>query len=115
MNTIIILIIGAVVGGLSGASLFFVPEEPYKVQTFLASVIRCMLVSLLTGFSLSPIGLWWQGLGFGCLYGLATILVVILAEGGFKKRKEAQYLLIGGVVTGAVIGLLDVFLGFRIL
>ncbi len=113
MNTVVVLLIGVVVGGLSGASLFFVPEEPYKVQTLLASIIRCMLVSLLTGFSLSPVSAWRQGLGFGCLYGLATILVVILAEGGFKKGKEAQYLLIAGVVTGAVIGLLDVFLGFR--
>ena len=35
MNTIVVLIIGAVVGGLSGASLLFVPEEPYKVADFL--------------------------------------------------------------------------------
>lgn len=113
MNTIVVLLIGAVVGGLSGASLFFVREEPYKVQTFLASTLRCILVSLLTGFSLSPVSAWWQGLGFGSLYGLATILVVILAEGGFKKGKDAPYQLIGGLVTGAVIGLLDVFLAYR--
>ena len=54
--------------------------------------------------------MWWQGLGFGCLYGLATVLVVILAEGGFKRKRRST-LLIAGVVTGAVIGLLDVFLG----
>jgi hypothetical protein len=113
MNTFVVLIIGGVVGALSGASLFFVPEEPNKVQTFLASTLRCLLVSLLTGFSLNPVSSWWQGLGFGCLYGLATILIVILAEGGFKKGKEALYLLVGGVVTGAVIGLVDSLLAYR--
>jgi hypothetical protein len=112
MNTIIVLLIGGVVGLLSGSSLFFVPEEPYKVETFLATTLRCGLVSLLTGFSLSPHSLWWQGLGFGILYGLATTLVVFLAEGGLKKGKDALYLLIGGLATGAVIGVLDVFLAF---
>lgn len=112
MNTIIVLIIGILVGGLAGGSIFFVREEPYKVETFLATTLRSVLVSLLTGFSLNALSLWWQAVGFGSLYGLATILVVFLAEGGFKKGKDAPYLLIGGVVTGAVIGLLDGFLAF---
>jgi hypothetical protein len=113
MNTIYVVLIGAVVGALSGASLFLVPEEPHKVETALATTLRCMLVSLLTAFSLSRIGTWWQGLAFGTLYGLWTIMVVFLAEGGFKKGKEAPLLLVGGVVTGAVIGLLDFFLAFH--
>jgi len=112
MNSIVVLLIGGVVGALSGSSLFFVPAEPYKVETFLATTLRSMLVSLLTGFSLGPVNLWWQGLGLGSLYGLATTLVVFLAEGGFKKSKDGPYLLIGGVVTGGIIGLLDVFLAF---
>jgi len=112
MDTIIVLLIGGVVGALTGSSLFFVREEPYKVETFLATTLRSILVSLLTGFSLSASGSWWQGLGFGALYGLATTLVVFLTEGAFKKGKDAPYLLIGGVVTGAVIGLLISFLGF---
>jgi hypothetical protein len=112
MNAILVLLIGGVVGALSGASLFFVRGEPYKVETFLATTLRSILVSLLTGFSLSPASLWWQGLGFGVLYGVATILVVIFAEGGFKRSKDAPYLLIGGVATGAVIGLVDSFLAF---
>jgi hypothetical protein len=113
MNTMIVLLIGGLVGALSGGSLFFVREEPYKVETFLATTIRSILVSLLTGFSLNPLSVWWQELGFGSLYGLATILVVFLAEGGFKKSRDAPYIMIGGVVTGAVIGLLDGFLAFR--
>jgi hypothetical protein len=112
MNTIIVILIGGVVGILSGGSLFFVQEEPNKVGTFLATTLRNILTSLLTGFSLSAHSLWWHGLGFGILYGLATTLVVFLAEGGLKKGKEALYLLIGGLATGAVIGLLDVFLAF---
>ena len=112
MNTIIVILIGGVVGMLSGGSLFFVPEEPYKVETFLASTLRCILASLLTGFSLGSQSSWWHGLGFGILYGLASTLVVFLAEGGFKKGRDAPYLLIGGLATGAAIGLLDVFLAF---
>jgi hypothetical protein len=113
MNTIVVLLIGAVVGAASGASLFFVPAEPYKVETFLASTLRCILVSLLTGLSLNAVSSWWHGLAFGATYGLATVLVVFLAEGGFKKGRDAPYLLVGGLVTGAVIGLLDYFLAFH--
>jgi hypothetical protein len=112
MNIIMVVVIGGVVGMLSGGSLFFERAEPYKAETFLAITLRCILASLLTGFSLGPHSPWWQGLGFGILYGLATTLVVFLAEGGFRKGKDAPYLLIGGVVTGAVIGLLVVFLAF---
>jgi hypothetical protein len=51
-------------------------------------------------------------LGFGALYGLATSLVVFLAEGGLKKGRDALYVLIGAVITGAIVGLLDVLLAF---
>jgi hypothetical protein len=112
MNLWVVLIIGALVGMIIGASVFFAPGEPYKVQVFFASTIKESLVSLLTGFSLNANSSWWQGVGIGILYGLAFSLVVFLAEGGFKKSKDAPYLLGGGVVAGAVIGLCIVSFGF---
>ena len=107
MNIILVLLVGVMVGALTGGSLFLEKNEPYKVETLLATIIRNTLVSLLAGFSLKSGNVWWLGIGFGALYGLSTILVVFLAEGGFKKSKDAPYMLIGGLVTGAIIGLLD--------
>jgi hypothetical protein len=46
MHTIVVLLIGGVVGGLSGGSLFFVRAEPYKVGPFLATILRSILVNI---------------------------------------------------------------------
>lgn len=113
MNLVMVLAIGALVGALTGISIFaFAPGEPYKVQTTLATILRKILTSLLTAYSLGAVPSWIGGLGWGSLYGLATSLVVVLAEGGFNKGKDALYVLIGGVITGAIIGLFDVLLAF---
>src|SRR5712664_1131170 len=100
MNLLVLLIVGAAVGALDGGGIFFVPEEPYKVEIFLAAILKGLLVSVITGLSLSGHSRWWHGLGYGALYGLSFALVVFLAKGGLKS-KDAPYVIPAGIATGA--------------
>ena len=111
MNLLVVIATGAVVGLLLGAGIYFEPKEPYKLEILIASTIRCTLVSLLTGFSLSPQSAWYAGLGYGLLYGLLSGLVIFFAKGGFRS-KDTPYVVPGSAVTGALIGLIIVNYGF---
>lgn len=111
MNLVIVLGTGFAMGLLLGASIFFEPKEPYKVEIMFASMIRSTLVALLTGFSLSPQSSWYAGAGFGLLYGFAFGLVVFLAKGGFKS-KDAPYVIPGSTLSGCLVGLIIVNYGF---
>jgi hypothetical protein len=91
--------------GSGGASIFLVPAEPYKGEIFLAATLKNLLVSLITGLSLTNLSHWWHGVAYGALYGLAFGLVVFLAKGAFKS-KDAPYVVPSGVIIGAVTGLL---------
>ncbi len=99
----IVLSIGAVIGFLFGSAIFFEKREKYRPEIFAASSLRCVLVALLTFFSVSAPSAWWQGAAFGVLYGLVTALVVYLAKGGWRSG-DAPYVLISSVVTGGIIG-----------
>ena len=105
MNFLIFAAIGAMLGALDGAGIFFAPEEPYKWQIFLAATLKGALVGLLTGFSLAPNGRWWIGMGTGALYGFAFALVVYLAKGG-PQSGDAPYVIPSGIFLGVSSGLL---------
>ena len=105
MNFFIFAAIGAMLGALDGAGIFFAPEEPYKWQIFLAATLKGALVGLLTGFSLAPNSRWWVGMGTGALYGFAFALVVYLAKGG-PQSGDAPYVIPSGIFFGALSGLL---------
>lgn len=111
MQLWVVVLIGAVMGFLDGVGILFAPEEPYRYQIILAATIKGVLVSLLTGLSLSAHSAWWQGVGLGALYGLAFGLVIFLAKGGLKS-KDAPYVLPVSALTGAITGLLLIFFGF---
>jgi hypothetical protein len=40
MNLAIVLGTGAIIGAFDGVGIFFVPEEPYKVEIFLAAILK---------------------------------------------------------------------------
>jgi len=105
MNILFVLIIGALMGGLNGAGIFFEPREPYKVEILLAAILKGILISLLTAFSLGAGSSWLRGAGFGMLYGFAFGLVIFLAKGAFKS-KDAPYVVPMSIITGLITGVL---------
>jgi ABC-type uncharacterized transport system permease subunit len=50
MSLPIVILIGAMLGGLSGASIFFEQREPYKWQILCAATLKGVLIALLTVF-----------------------------------------------------------------
>lgn len=113
MNILTTLIIGACVHALVGAGIFFAGEEPHKIQIFVATTLKGLLVALLIGFSLqarvSP-GLW-AGVLYGLLYGLAFGLVGFLAKGA--DFKTTPHILSGSVIQGVITGVLIALLAFK--
>ncbi len=105
MNLILVLLIGAGIGALGAAGIFFEPREPYKVQIFIAGTLKGLILSLLTGLSLTARNPWWYGVGYGLLYGLVLGLMVFLAKGGFRSM-SAPYVVPASIVEGLLIGAL---------
>jgi len=104
MNIIVVLLIGAVVGFLDGVGIFFAPGEPYKFEILFAAILKGILVGVITALSLNPHSSWWQGAGYGLLYGFAFALVIFLAKGAFKSG-DAPYVVPSGLVMGLLTGL----------
>jgi tetrahydromethanopterin S-methyltransferase subunit E len=104
MNFVGVVVIGAVLGALDGAGIFFEPKEPYKWQILFAATLKGVLVALLTGFSLAATTRWWTAMVTGALYGLAFSLVIYLAKGG-PISGDAPYVIPSGIITGGLIGL----------
>jgi hypothetical protein len=111
MNVIVVAVIGGIVGALDGVGIFFAPGEPFKTQIFFAAILKGILVSFLAGMSLTNRSAWWQGAGYGLLYGFAFALVIFLAKGGFKSM-DAPYVVPSGAILGIVTGLLLVKFAF---
>lgn len=114
MNLLTTLIIGACVHALIGAGVFFAKEEPYKVQIFLATTLKGLLVALLIGYSLKERvsqGVW-AGVLYGFLYGLAFGVVVFLAKGA--DFKTTPHLLSGSVIQGIITGTLIALFAFKV-
>jgi hypothetical protein len=111
MNLPITLIIGALVHALIGAGIFFAEGEPNKVQIFLATILKGLLITLLIGLSLKTSqGMLIGGL-YGLLYGSAFGLVVFLAKGA--SFRTTPYLLSGSAVQGIATGILIAAFAFR--
>jgi hypothetical protein len=113
MNVLTTLIIGGCVHALVGAGIFFAKEEPYKVQIFVATILKGLLVALLIGFSLQArvTSSWLAGVMYGLLYGLAFGVVVFLAKGA--DFKTTPHVLSGSVIQGVITGALIALLAFN--
>lgn len=113
MHLVTTLIIGALVHAVVGAGVFFAKGEPNKIQIFLATTLKGLLVALLIGYSLNASashGLW-AGAGYGLLYGAAFGAVVFLAKGA--DLKSSPHLLSGSIIQGVITGALIATLAFR--
>src|SRR5207248_9853974 len=99
MNILFVLIIGALMGGLNGVGIFFEPREPYKVEILLAAILKRILISLLSAFSLGAFCSWLRCAGFGLLYAFAFGLVIFLANGAFYST-YAPYVVPMSSITG---------------
>jgi len=88
------------------------PEgEPNKVQIFVATILKGLLVALLIGLSLkSSQGMLVGGL-YGLVYGSAFGLVVFLAKGA--SFRTTPYLLSGSAVQGIATGILIASFAFK--
>ena len=104
MSLPIVILIGALLGALSGAGIFFEPREPYKWQILCAATLKGLLIALLTGFSMTANTQWWLAMAIGALYGLVFGLVIYLAKGG-PKSGDAPYVVCSGIITGGLTGL----------
>jgi hypothetical protein len=104
MNFGLVILIGGVAGALDGVGIFFEPKEPYKIEIMFAAILKGILVSVVTGLSLTKQSTWLQSSGFGLLYGFAFALVIFLAKGGFKS-KDAPYVVPSGAGLGLFTGL----------
>ena len=103
MNLLPAILIGAGIHAVMASPIFWVKEEPYKVQVLLASTLRGALVALLVVFTINAECPWLCGTGYGALYGLLTGLVVWLASGGWASKSK-PFILISSFVTGAITG-----------
>jgi hypothetical protein len=105
MHVAIILGIGAALGAVSGAGIFFADGEPYKIEIFIAATLKGMFISFVTAISLHAPFFVWQTALVGAIYGFVISLVVFFAKGAWRS-KDAPYILPSGLVTGGLIGLL---------
>ena len=111
MSISVALLIGGVIGAFDGVGIFFARDEPFKVEIFVAAILKGILVALLTGLSLTSSSAWWQGTLYGLLYGSVFAVVIFLAKGGFKSM-DAPYVVPSGAILGIVTGLLLVNFAF---
>jgi hypothetical protein len=113
MNLLTTLTIGACAHAFVGAGIFFAKEEPYKVQIFIATTLKGLLVALLIGFSLQAgVGPGiWAGVLYGLIYGLAFGFVMFLAKGA--DFKSTPHVLGGSVIQGILTGALVAWLALK--
>jgi hypothetical protein len=109
-----VILIGAVLGGLEGATIFFEPREPYKVQILCAAILGGILVALLTAFTVTAHTRWWYAMFIGALYGFALALVIYLAKGG-PKSGDAPYVIPSSIIRGGATGLFIAMWAFKTL
>ena len=113
MNLLTTLVIGACAHALVGAGIFFAKEEPYKVQIFIATILKGLLVALLIGFSLQARvskGIW-TGVLYGAVFGLVFGFVIFLAKGA--DLKSTPHVLSGSIIQGILTGALVALFAFK--
>ncbi len=111
MNLVIVVVIGAALGLLGAAGIYFDARVPNRHRIVIAGVIRGVLVALLTGFSMQWVEGWLAGVVFGLVYGGLMGLMLCLAKEQ-APWAHAIYIIPVGAITGALSGLLILRLAY---
>ena len=113
MNLLTTLVIGACAHAFIGAGIFFAKEEPYKVQIFIATILKGLLVALLMCSSLQARASReiWAGVLDGAIFGLAFGFVIFLAKGA--DLKSTPHILSGSIIQGILTGALIALFAFK--
>jgi hypothetical protein len=105
MRELTVLAIGAACGLLSAAGIYFDARVPGKTFIVSAGIIRGALVALLTALTVGVGGTWMGLVGYGCLFGLVTGLMVVFSKGD-AAAQHAVFILPASTISGAVSGAL---------
>lgn len=111
MNLVIVVAIGAALGLLGAAGIYFDSRVPNRHRIVFAGVIRGVLVALLTGFSMQWVGGWVAGVILGLVYGGLMGLMLCLAKEQ-APWTHASYIIPASAITGALSGLLIPWLAY---
>jgi hypothetical protein len=99
------LAIGAALGLVSIAGIYFDPRVGGKFHVICAGTIRGSLVALLVASTIPAAGGWFTATVLGALYGAVIALMIVLSHGK-GARGHAIYVIPPSVISGGLIGLL---------
>jgi hypothetical protein len=111
MNSPLVIGIGAALGLLGAAGIYFDKRVPGRHLIVIAGLLRGTLVALITGLSMSAHSGWLGGLGWGALYGALFGAMISLSKGA-AALQHAAYIIPTSVVTGAFSGMLIAWFAF---
>ncbi len=96
-------LIGVVLAAVLGSGIFFVPEEPLKLQVYLATILQGGLIGLLIGAVFDKSTAWMSTLiGSAVLAGL-TGVAVSLAKGFEDAPFAVPFNAVEGLVIAAIL------------
>jgi hypothetical protein len=104
-HLISLLAIGAVLGLVSTAGIYFDPRAGGKVQIICAGGIRGLLVALLVASTTPVLSDWLMATALGAIYGAVIGFMIVLSHGS-EARHHALYVLPPSVISGGLIGVL---------
>jgi len=112
MTMSVVIGIGAIMGLLGAAGIYFDPRIPGKRFIVMAGTLRGILVAMLTGLSMDQYSSWVGGSGLGLLYGILFGVMICLSK-GTAAWQHVKYIIPVSAVTGALSGVLIAGLAFR--
>ena len=95
--------IGAVLGFLGAAGIYYAPEEPYPGFITLAGTLSGVEIALLISAVVTRASSLGKCLGWGVTLGLLASATVFLAKGGWTSW-DAPFVVATGIVTGVILG-----------
>jgi hypothetical protein len=102
-HLVAVLVIGALIGLVSAAGIYFDSRAGGKFNVLGAATIRGVLVALLVASTVPASGGWLLAGAAGSLYGAVVGLMIVLSH-GTGARHHAIYIIPPSLVSGGLIG-----------